>query len=112
MVGPLGLLDNFSGRKPRPLALAIGTDGPLGRNRKRRTHYPMALQNPIIVCPSCHYGFRDPGRAGHEFICPRTECGHRWEAIGQTIRAVHGVERRRAVFELSVIAGASPLQIE
>ena len=71
----------------------------------------MNPQIPIVVCPSCHYGFRDPGGEA-EFACPRPACGHRWEALGQTIRAVHGVERRRAVFEVSVIAGGSPLRME
>ena len=63
-----------------------------------------------IVCPQCRYGFQGDD-AHDEQACPRTECGHRWEALTQTIRAVHGVERRRAVFEVSVIAGGSPLKV-
>ncbi|MBC7966118.1 MAG: ATP-binding cassette domain-containing protein [Fuerstia sp.] len=66
---------------------------------------------PITVCPSCHYGFRDSGGPGHEFVCPRTECGHRWEAIGQTIRAVQGTGRRRGIAELSVVAGGTPIRV-
>ena len=64
----------------------------------------------IIVCPKCRYGFQGDD-AGDEQACPRTECGHRWEALTQTIRAVHGVERRRAVFEVTVVAGGSPLRV-
>ncbi len=62
----------------------------------------------ITVCPACHYGFCDDGSGGAEFICPRSECGHRWEPIGQTIRAVQGTGRRQAVAELTVVAGATP----
>ncbi len=65
----------------------------------------------IIVCPKCRYGFQG-NDTNEEQACRRPECGHRWEALGQTIRAVHGVERRRAVFELSVVAGASSLRVE
>ncbi len=66
---------------------------------------------PIItVCPECHYGFRDKGGPGHEFVCTRKECGHRWEALGQTIRSVQGTQRRRAVYELAVVAGGTPLR--
>ena len=70
----------------------------------------MPLLN-IVVCPRCQYGFQAPAGNDIEFACPRTECGHRWEALGQTIRAVHGTERRRAVFEVMVVAGGSPLRV-
>lgn len=65
---------------------------------------------PIIVCPSCHYGFRDSGGPGHKFVCPRAECQHHWEAIGETIRAVQGTEKRQGVAELVVVAGGTPLR--
>ena len=65
----------------------------------------------IVVCPRCQYGFREPGGEGFEFECPRADCKHRWEALGQTIRAVHGTERRRAVLEVAVVAGGSPLRV-
>ena len=64
----------------------------------------------IVVCPRCQYGFQgDDSR--DELRCPRADCGHRWEALTQTIRAVHGIERRRAVFEVTVVAGGSPLRV-
>ena len=66
---------------------------------------------PIIVCPGCHYGFRDSGGPGHEFVCPRAECQHRWEAIGETIRAVQETGRRRGIAELTVVAGGTPLRV-
>ena len=65
----------------------------------------------VVVCPRCQYGFREPDVDAVEDACPRAECGHRWEALTQTIRAVHGIERRRAVFEVVVVAGGSPLKV-
>ena len=62
---------------------------------------------PITVCPSCNYGFRDTLGPGDEFVCPRTERGHRWEAI----RAVHGTGRRRGIAEFSVLAGGAPMRL-
>ena len=64
-----------------------------------------------LVCPKCRYGFQGDD-ARDEQACPRGECGHRWEALTQTIRAVHGIERRRAVFEVTVVAGGSLLKVE
>ncbi len=66
---------------------------------------------PIIVCPSCHYGFSDSGGLGHEFVCPRTECRHQWEAMGETIRAVQGTQQRQGVAEVAVVAGGTPLRV-
>jgi ABC-type multidrug transport system ATPase subunit len=71
-----------------------------------------ASSDDKIVCPRCHYGFCDTGDTGADFACPRSDCRHRWEAYGQTIRGVHGTDRRKAVFEVSVIAGGTPLKIE
>ena len=48
-----------------------------------------------IVCPQCRYGLQGDD-AHDEQACPRTECGHRSEAL---IRAVHGTKWWRAVFE-------------
>lgn len=73
---------------------------------------PPTHASNVIVCPRCQYGFCEPDGNDIEFACPRTECGHRWEALTQTIRAVHGIERRRAVLEVSVIAGGSPLKVK
>ena len=42
----------------------------------------------IIVCPQCRYGFQGDDASGEQ-VCPRGECEHRWEALSQTIRAVH-----------------------
>ena len=72
----------------------------------------MARSVPLVICPGCHYGFPDRDPAVTQFICPRSECGHRWEALTETIRAVHGEERREARPELIVTAGASPRRIE
>lgn len=66
----------------------------------------------IVVCPKCQYGFRETDASSTEFTCPRSECGHHWGAHGETIRAVHGAERRRAVFEVNIVAGATPARIE
>ena len=66
----------------------------------------------VVVCPQCRYGFQALVGSDIEFSCPRAECGHRWEALTQTIRSVHGIERRRAVFEVSIVAGGSPLRVE
>ncbi len=73
----------------------------------------MPLTDPgnIAVCPRCHYGFREPENCGIEFVCPRSDCRHHWEVLGQTIRAVQGTERRRAIFEIAVIAGGNPARI-
>lgn len=64
----------------------------------------------IIVCPKCHYGF-----LGNEKVddqkCPRVECGHAWESLTQSVEAVHGVAFRRAIAEVVVVAGASPLRV-
>ena len=65
----------------------------------------------VVVCPRCQYGFRAPSASENEFTCPRPRCGHHWEAVGQTIRAVHGTERRRPIFELKVLAGGSPVRV-
>ncbi len=63
---------------------------------------------PVVVCPNCHYGFRDAGGAGTQYVCPRPECGYRWEAATGTIAAIHGHERRQAHPELHVRVGAGP----
>jgi len=67
---------------------------------------------PLVVCPSCHFGFPDKNLQGHTFTCPRAECGHRWNAETETIAAVHGARGRKACPELRVIAGAGPARAE
>src|SRR5262249_58580622 len=65
-----------------------------------------------IVCPSCHYGFTDDGKPRTSFVCPRPECGHRWEALTKTIQQIHLPDRRRAIPELRVVAGAPATSLE
>jgi ABC-type multidrug transport system ATPase subunit/pSer/pThr/pTyr-binding forkhead associated (FHA) protein len=62
----------------------------------------------VIVCPACHYGLVDNGLTGFSYVCPRPECGHRWEALTKTLQQIHLPDRRRALPEIRVVAGAPP----
>jgi ABC transport system ATP-binding/permease protein len=66
----------------------------------------------LIVCPACHYGFSSPGSVTTSFVCPRPECGHRWEALTRTMQQIHLPDRRRMIPELRVVAGAPAATVE
>jgi len=66
----------------------------------------------LIVCPACQYGFPEGREQQDEYVCPRTVCGHRWEALSQTVRAVHGQDHRQPLPELWVVAGATRFHLE
>ena len=72
----------------------------------------MKLELPLVVCPTCRYGFLDRETSGHTFRCPRTECGYEWDSESETAAAVHGAQGRKAHPELQVIAGAAPARHE
>jgi ABC-type multidrug transport system ATPase subunit len=60
---------------------------------------------PLVVCPTCHYGFLDNGKPGTRYTCPRPECGAQWEAATETMAGVHGYERRQPNPEIHIKAG-------
>lgn len=62
----------------------------------------------VLVCPECQYGFRDEQPGSYQLTCPRPECGHQWEAIGETGLVVLATLRRQGFPELHVLGGASP----
>jgi ABC-type multidrug transport system ATPase subunit len=66
----------------------------------------------LIVCPQCHYAFPDTHPESSTFTCRRNGCGYRWEALTETVRAVHGAARRVPQPELSVVSGASRRRLE
>lgn len=70
-----------------------------------------SLRN-LVVCPACQYGFVKSSAQSDAYVCPRAECGHRWEAFSQTIRSVHGQVHRQAIPELKVVAGMNPFHVE
>ena len=63
---------------------------------------------PLVVCPSCRYGFLDRETSGHMFRCPRPECRHEWDSASDTAAAVHAARGRKARPELHLTAGAAP----
>jgi ABC-type multidrug transport system ATPase subunit len=69
-------------------------------------------ESSLVVCPACRYGFPESPQVKEQYECPRSECGHQWEAISQTVRAVHSRENREAHPELRLLAGAEPFWIE
>ncbi len=67
---------------------------------------------PLVVCPTCRYGFLDRETTGNTFHCPRRECGYEWDSTSETAAAVHGSQRRKARPELHLTAGASPARCD
>lgn len=63
-----------------------------------------------IVCPACRYGFPAPA-SDTTYVCPRAECGHRWQAVTKTLQQIHLPDRRIAFPELRVVAGAPPANL-
>lgn len=51
-----------------------------------------------IVCPKCRYG--SVTRKNHEYVCRNPECGHRWQAMSETLAHAFTAEGRRSCPEL------------
>src|SRR4051794_18360117 len=73
---------------------------------------PSPVTGTMVVCPSCHYGFANPSSTANQYVCPRAECGHKWEAATKTLQQIHLPDRRRLIPELRVVPGAPAAVLE